>query len=296
MEYISPASGPYVLFQGKKWLDFSSCDFLGLSQHPEVKKRSIKYTLKYGVGVPTPPLRSAPQQELEEKLAHCLGAEAASLFPSLEDIYQILKHHKVIILSSESDDLEQLSDKKSVEGEVVCIDESFTIGVVGHNGFGVAAHKGGLSVGSLAFGAGCSGAYMAGPKHFVDQKIASQSIDFSRLGSINSALDLIPQMDYEREVIKKNHSWLQKYLHELALKKLRSPRVFFEFKSKKEAEFCWKLFAEDQIFLAPPEKNKLYIALTALHTPDDLDQLAISIKKLLATDFALSTQSPTPIP
>ena len=27
MDFISPTDGPYVLYQGKKWLDFSSCDF-----------------------------------------------------------------------------------------------------------------------------------------------------------------------------------------------------------------------------------------------------------------------------
>ena len=50
MDSIAPVDGPYINLDGKKLLDFSSCDYLGLAQHPEVKKGAIKYALKYGVG------------------------------------------------------------------------------------------------------------------------------------------------------------------------------------------------------------------------------------------------------
>jgi hypothetical protein len=53
---------------------------------------------------------------------------------------------------------------------------------------------------------------------------------------------------------------------------------------------------EDQIYLAPAIGNTLYIAMTALHTPDDLDQLTVSLKKMSETDLALAIQSLTPTP
>ncbi|HEY5236325.1 MAG TPA: hypothetical protein VIJ14_09120, partial [Rhabdochlamydiaceae bacterium] len=163
MEFVSPADGPYVSYQGKKCLDFSSCDFLGLAQHPEVKKAAIKYTLKYGVGIPVSPLGSATQQQLEGKLAHFLGTEAAILFPSVDEAQGILNNLKATIVSSETHDIPK---KKS---GLLCIDDSFMIGISGENGFGAAAHQSGfdLITGSLSNGAGCSGAFIAGPKKLI---------------------------------------------------------------------------------------------------------------------------------
>src|ERR1700719_1632046 len=137
MEFVSPADGPYVSYQGKKCLDFSSCDFLGLAQHPEVKKAAIKYTLKYGVGIPVSPLGSAAQQQLEGKLAQFLGTEAAILLPSVDEAQEILKNLKATIVCSETQDIPK---KKSA---LLCIDDSFMLGITGENGFGAAAHQSG---------------------------------------------------------------------------------------------------------------------------------------------------------
>jgi len=292
MEYIAPADGPYITIQGRKCLDFSSCDYLGLAQHPEVKKAAIKYTLRYGVGIPVAPLGSSPQEQLEGKLAQFLGTEAALLFPSFEEAEQLLKAHKAVIISSETNPIE--SKKKSPA--LVCIDDSFMIGIAGEHGFGAAAHQADLIVGSLAFGAGCSGAFIAGPKKLLSSWASSQPLSFPVLGAIDSALSFIPEMDQERETLEKHSRWLLKQIKDLPGKMLKSPKALLEFKSQKEALQARHLFAENQIFLAPPVENTLYIAMTALHTPDDLDQLAVSLKKLSATDLALAMQSLTPTP
>ena len=55
---------------GKRMLDFSSADFLGLGKHPDVNKSVIRYVLKYGTGTPPPEVEFAPQRTLEEKLAY----------------------------------------------------------------------------------------------------------------------------------------------------------------------------------------------------------------------------------
>ena len=293
MEYVSPADGPYVTMQGKKCLDFSSCDFLGLAQHPEVKKAAIKYTLKYGVGIPVSPLGSSPQQQLEGKLAQFLGTEAAILFPSFNEAQDHLKNLKATILSSETHDL-----AKKKPSSLLCIDDSFMIGIAGENGFGAAAHQSGfdLITGSLAHGAGCSGAYIAGPKKLLNSLNASQPLSFPVLGALDSAFSFIPEMDQEREVLAKNFRWLQKLMKELPAKMLKSPKAILEFKSSKEAEQVRHFLAEDQIYLAPPAGNTLYVAMTTLHTPDDLDQLTVSLKKMSETDLALAMQSLTPTP
>jgi|GEM_PF-1260769 len=289
MQGISQIEGPYVLIQGKKWLDFSSCDFLGLSQHPEMKKMSIKYVLKYGVGVPPFSLKSASQQQLEEKLAQCLGAEVAFLFPSFKELHLILKKHQITLVSADTED--DLEEKKW--SDRVVVDESFTVGIMGYHGMGILAHSKSREhciVGSLNFGVGCQGAYIAGSRSLlVDLPLfPSQAMSFASLGSLDSALNLIPEMDSERETVTKNHKWLQKQFSWAPFKGLKSPRVMFPFDSEKEAEDFRQFFIENQIFLAPPQNNLLYFSTTALHTPDDLDQLALVLKKLSTAPLALS--------
>lgn len=292
MDFVSPVDGPYVTNQGKKCLDFSSCDFLGLAQHPEVKKAAIKYTLKYGVGIPVSPLGSAAQQQLEGKLAQFLGTEAAILFPSVDEAQEILKNLKATIISTETHDIPK---KKPA---LLCIDDSFTIGITGENGFGTAAHQSGfdLITGSLSNGAGCSGAFIAGSKKLVSAMNSSQPLSFPVIGALDSAFSFIPEMEQEREVLAKNCRWLQKLMKDMPAKMLKSPKALLEFKSAKEANQVRQFLSEDQIYLAPAVGNILYIAMTALHTPDDLDQLTVSLKKMSETDLALAMQSLTPTP
>jgi 7-keto-8-aminopelargonate synthetase-like enzyme len=292
MEFVCPADGPYISHQGKKCLDFSSCDFLGLAQHPEVKKAAIKYTLKFGVGIPPSPLGSSSQQQLEGKLAQFLGTETALLFPSVDEAQEVLKTLKATIVSSETHDIPK---KKPA---LLCIDDSFMLGITGEKGFGAAAHKSGfdLITGSLSNGAGCSGAYIAGSKKLLSSLKASQPLSFPVIGALDSAFSFIPEMDQERETLAKNTRWLQKLMKDLPATMLKSPKAVLEFKSAKEAEQVRQFLAEDQIYLAPAVENTLYIAMTALHTPDDLDQLTVSLKKMSETDLALAMQSLTPTP
>jgi 7-keto-8-aminopelargonate synthetase-like enzyme len=281
------------MYQGKKWLDFSSCDFLGLSQHPEVRKAAIKYVLKYGTGVPVSPLGSYVQQQFEGKLAHYLGTEIALLFPCIEAVHQIVNNCKGIIISSDTEDLKP---KKS--SNPICLDESFTLGVTGHQGLGVAAQKSDFSLicGSLTNGIGCAGAFIAGSKKHLSQMPSSHPLSYAVLGALDTALNFVPEMTQERETVTKHLKWFEKQFEDLSFIKRKSPRLFLQFKSGVEAEKTRLLFAEEQIYLAPSVDHQLYIAFTALHTPDDLDQLATALKKFAATELALSMQSLTPTP
>lgn len=287
MEFVSPCDGPYLLVEGKKYLDFSSCDFLGLAQHPEVKKAAIKYVLKYGVGIPAAPLGSSPQQQLEAKLAHYLGTETALIFPSMGEVEAAIKG-----------DLISAEEMEGKPKKSACMDESFTIGTMGHQGFGIAAHqsKYDLICGSLANGVGCSGAFVAGSRKALAPLAPTTQLNFATLGALDSAFSFIPEMEHEREMLQKYRTWLDKLINGFPKKVMKSPRIFMEFKSNKDAEKFRQLFAEDLIYLAPAQENTLYIAITALHTPDDFDQLSTSFKKFAETDLALSMQSLTPTP
>lgn len=74
-----------VSINGKELINFCSNDYLGLSGHPEVIKRSNEFTKKYGAGSGASRLVSGSltiHKSLEEKLADILGVEAVLIFNS----------------------------------------------------------------------------------------------------------------------------------------------------------------------------------------------------------------------
>ncbi len=288
MESITPTDGPYVIYKGKKLLDFSSYDFLGLTQHPEVKKGAIKYALKYGVGTSPLSLSSSPHREIEAKLAHYLGQEAALLFSSQRELQLQLNKLDATVISTETDDLTTLKKTKGL----TIADDTFLIGIEGKNGFGSdlsdVEHID-MVCGSLLCG---SGAFIAGRKTKV-AALTSGALSFPVLGALDSALVFIPEMEAERKLVHNHQAWLVNQLDDFSIRKLRSSRVVLQ---TNEAETLRQFFIQQQIYLAPSQNKTICFSPTALHTPDDLDQLAAALKKLAATDLALAMQSLTPAP
>ena len=73
----------YLQIDGQKLLNFCSNDYLGLANHPEVKKAFISGIEKYGVGSGSAHLicgHSRAHHELEEELAAFTGRDRALLF------------------------------------------------------------------------------------------------------------------------------------------------------------------------------------------------------------------------
>lgn len=74
-----------VLLQGKELINFSSNDYLGLAERPELRQRAEEYMQAYGAGVRASRLVTGNIQAyrtIEEKLARLKGSEAALLFNS----------------------------------------------------------------------------------------------------------------------------------------------------------------------------------------------------------------------
>jgi glycine C-acetyltransferase len=74
-----------IAIEGKKLINFSSNNYLGLANHPEVVQAFIEYARKYGVGAGASRLISGHMEvhaELEEALAGFKGAEACLTFSS----------------------------------------------------------------------------------------------------------------------------------------------------------------------------------------------------------------------
>lgn len=82
---VIPLSATDVEVCGKRMLSFASNDYLGLSKHPKVKKRSIEYIECYGTGATASPLvcgNFSCAEALCLKLALMKGAERVLIFPS----------------------------------------------------------------------------------------------------------------------------------------------------------------------------------------------------------------------
>ncbi len=77
---LTPAS---LLYKERKLLNFCSRDYLGLSQHAELRKSAIKYLLHYGTGICDPEVANGYlecQRLIEEKCAEALCFSHARLF------------------------------------------------------------------------------------------------------------------------------------------------------------------------------------------------------------------------
>ena len=82
---VDSPQGTRIQIGGQTLLNFSSNDYLGLANEPQLKEAAIKAVEKFGAGAGASRLicgSLAPHHELEEALAHFKGIEAALSFSS----------------------------------------------------------------------------------------------------------------------------------------------------------------------------------------------------------------------
>ncbi|MBI4839308.1 MAG: aminotransferase class I/II-fold pyridoxal phosphate-dependent enzyme, partial [Nitrospirae bacterium] len=80
---IDSAKGSNISIAGKHFINFSSNDYLGLSQRPEIIKSAVSALKKYGFGSGSSRLLSGtciPHKKLEEHIAEFKKTESALLF------------------------------------------------------------------------------------------------------------------------------------------------------------------------------------------------------------------------
>ena len=103
--------GPEMTFRGKKVLNWSLNNYLGLANHPEVRKADSEGAQKYGMAYPMGARIMTGQttlhEELEQKLADFVGKERAYLlnygYQGMVSIIEALvDRHDVIVYDSDS--------------------------------------------------------------------------------------------------------------------------------------------------------------------------------------------------
>jgi 8-amino-7-oxononanoate synthase len=335
---VTPVDGPYLFIDGKRKLSFASYDFLGLAQHPEVRKRAVKDALRFGVGTLPLFLQSEPQREIEEKLARFFARDRAALFPSggaalqalllgfsgkvqlfsdtklplcagvegalfreLDELEALLQlgatAPRLIMAKSHLHDLAHLTRLAETYEARLCLDDSDTFGIFGKKGCGLGkGSKADLLIGSFEKGGGVPLAYLAAQGHFLDG-VRSAPISPPLLGAIDAAMGLIPEMDGERRKLSTHVDWLYAKLSlPLGEGSPVLPVVNIPIETEEEENRCIEVFASEAICIGRPGLRSLSIALTALHTPDDLDGLSQALEKLVAARLAPLMQSFTPTP
>ncbi|MBI4687405.1 MAG: 8-amino-7-oxononanoate synthase [Nitrospirae bacterium] len=83
LSYIDSRKASRILINRQSYINFSSNDYLGLSEHPEIIKASVSALKKYGFGSGGSRLLSGshiPHKRLEERIARFKGTESALIF------------------------------------------------------------------------------------------------------------------------------------------------------------------------------------------------------------------------
>ncbi|MCF7852481.1 MAG: aminotransferase class I/II-fold pyridoxal phosphate-dependent enzyme [Simkaniaceae bacterium] len=93
LKCILPLDDTHANQNEKPLLNFNSSDFLGLAQHPFVKKNTIKYVLKWGAGSSASRLITShleTQYQLEKRLACILNRESTFFLNPLQNIHELI--------------------------------------------------------------------------------------------------------------------------------------------------------------------------------------------------------------
>ncbi len=353
-----PLNGVEININGRAMLNFCSNDYLGLSTHPLLQKRSIEFIHKYGAGATASRLICGNYEILdhvEEKLAALKQVEAAlvlasgfqaniSVIPALADqdsliLSDSLNHNsliqgcrlarcKVIVYRHNNvSHLQQLLEENagrgfsrvfivtesvfSMDGDkadmgtlvglaeefnaFLIVDEAHATGVFGHQGMGLTCgHNVDLVIGTFGKAGGSFGAYLACSGKIRDFMINccsgliySTALPPSVIGAIDAALELIPEMDHERAIVKKNAADLRAELHDMGWQTGQSSTQIIPLIIGKasDALAVSSRLEENGILITairppsvPEGESRVRISLSALHTRSHIDQLVDVLK------------------
>jgi len=358
-EIDSVESSRIVTVDGKKYLNFSSNDYLNLAHHPEVIDRSRKYLEKYGSSSSSSRLITGSMKfhnNVECKLASIYNKDGALLFatgfqanstilPAITEkkdviIADQLCHNSILTgcLTSKAgfyrfrhndlDHLETFLKRKSRNnseniwvvteslfsmdgdraplneiiklsakyGAKIYVDDAHAFGVCGRNGFGFGADHSEIDVliGTFGKAAGSFGAFVASDQTIIDALINycsgfiySTAPPPAVVGSIDAALDIIPDLKSERVHLAELAKFLHQELVQLNLETSDEPShitpVIFgdeKFVLSKGEEL--KKSGMIVSAIRPPtvgkDQSRFRISLTVAHQKDDCKKLLDHLK------------------
>ncbi len=356
---IVPLEGADVDFNGRRMINFSSNDYLGLSRHPLLRERSAEFMERYGAGSAASRLICGSYKcfdEVERKLADLKGTESAlllssgfqanvSILPTLTDRHSLilsdrLNHRSLVegsqlsrcrVLRYHHNDLghlrqllEESRSKEysrtlivtesvfSVDGDrsdidalvelakefqsLLIVDEAHATGVLGKRGMGLTCGKNvDLTIGTFGKALGSFGSYVTCSQNMRDYFvnccagfIYTTALPPSVVGAIDAALDLIPDMEAERQELQTNAEFVRMSLRESGWSVGNSTTQIIPVIVGNEKETLeLSSWLEDQGILAigirPPTvekgQSRIRLVLSSMHTQDQLEKLLDAFRR-----------------
>ena len=197
-------------------------------------------------------------------------------------------------------DLARLGAIAKAHDAFLYLDEAHATGVLGPGGAGLsravpgAAH---LVMGTFSKAMGCFGAYVAGSRLLIDYLINtcggfifSTAPPPAMLGGIDAALDLVPGMDFERQVLADHGVHLRGRLAEAGIDTgASSTQILPVIVGEAEAALALsEALAADRMLASairpptvPAGTSRLRIALHSTHMREDVDRLADALIRRL---------------
>jgi 8-amino-7-oxononanoate synthase len=348
---VTPLANACCEVDGRRMINFSSNDYLGLSQHPQLQRGAARFSSQYGSGSTASRLICGSLNcfsDLETKLAALKQVESTlifnsgfqaniSLIPALADkdtlvFSDSLNHNsiiqgislaacdKIVYEHNDLDHLQSLLTKNthrqrklivtesvfSMDGDqtdidrliaiaqqfnaILMVDEAHATGVLGSRGMGLTAGKQvDITVGTFGKALGCFGAYIASSEKIRDYLINccagfvyTTALPPAILGTIDAALDLVPNMDEERRTLLDNACYLRKMLQQLGYHTGNSStQIIPVLLGEESATLAMSSKLEQAGFLASPIRpptvpqgeSRIRLALCAAHSRDQIDAL-----------------------
>lgn len=358
---IESEQGTVVIIEGKEVLMLGSNNYLGLTNHPEVKAAAVQAVERFGTGCAGSRFLNGTLSihlELEEKLAEFMGKESVLLFSTgfqvnqgvispligrdSAIIYDRLDHASIIdgcrlafgkMFKFEHNNMESLREVLSrmnqgpklivvdgvfsMEGDIadipgivklaeefgaeIMVDDAHSIGVLGPNGEGTAAHFGlndkvDLIMGTFSKSLASVGGFIAGCEDFTHYlKHSSRALIFSAspppasVASVLKALEIIQREPERREKLWENTRYLHQGVKEMGFNTRNSETPIIPLVMGDNLivfKMC-KMLQEEGVFVnpvvspgVPPGDQLIRLSLMSTHTFDQIDFALEKLEKV----------------
>ena len=202
----------------------------------------------------------------------------------------IIITESIFSVDGDKSDIATLSELAEEYEALLVVDEAHATGVVGERGMGLTCGKKvDLTIGTFGKACGSFGAYVTCSERLCEYLINrcsgfiyTTALPPAVLGAIDAALDLIPQMDGEREQLHANSEFVRSSLHELGYNTGDSTSQIIPIIMGEETEALkMSNHLEEKGILAlairPPTvplgQSRIRLSLSALHTKQHIERL-----------------------
>jgi 8-amino-7-oxononanoate synthase len=356
---LQAGEGTTVIAEGRKLVNFSSNDYLGLASHPLLRQRAVEFADLHGAGARASRLIAGSHPgfaRVEERLAGLKQTAKAlvlnsgyqaniSLLPALADRHCLMLldrrcHNSLIqgaalsrcrtrryrhgdldhlrallaegaeadytrrlivtesVFSMDGDisDIDALVELAAEFDALLIVDEAHATGVLGERGMGLTCGKGvDVCIGTFGKAMGAFGAYIACGESMWEYLVNSCSgfiyttaLPPSVLGSIDAALELVPEMDAQRRALFANVGYLRAGLRDQGWDVgLAGSQIVPVLVGAEEDALALNRYLEESGYLAvairpptvEPGSARIRLALNALHQRSDLESLLERLRR-----------------